>query len=92
MYTRFTPGPDGTYQRRAVESPVPAGRTEAQPAPTPQPQKPAAPDLRTRLTKLLPQELELGDVLVLLISLLLLVESEEDFQGILITAAAYFLL
>lgn len=92
MYTRFTPGPDGSYQRRQVENPTPAHSTPT-PSPAPPAAKlPAGSDLKVRLSKLLPQELELGDVLVLLISLLLLVDAEEDFQNILITAAAYFLL
>lgn len=55
------------------------------------PPKPMPPSLKNRLAKLLPKGMELGDVLVLLIALLLLIESEEDMQTILITAAAFFL-
>lgn len=97
MYSRFTPGPDGTYQRKQVNTPKPkppAKPPEPTKALAPPPHKAEAPqpNLWARLTQLLPQELELGDVLVLLISLLLLVDAEEDFQTVLITAAAFFLL
>lgn len=93
MYSRFTPGPDGSYQRRQV----PTQRPSAPPAPKPTPSVETElaknqPDLRARLRQLLPQELELGDVLVLLVALLLLVDAEEDYQSILITLAAFFLL
>lgn len=92
MYSRFTLGPDGSYQRKQVPGPSsPAPKPEAPPN-LPAKSEPAAATLRSRLTQLLPQELELGDVLVLLVTLLLLVDAEEDFQSILITAAAYFLM
>ncbi len=101
MYSRFTPGPDGSYQRKQVGSakapPKPSTKSK-EPSPAPPPPSPPVKvtnppaSLRSRLTQLLPQEMELGDVLVLLISLLLLVDAEEDFQTILITAAAFFLL
>ena len=45
-----------------------------------------------RLNTLLPGNLELGDVLVLLIALLLLIDGEEDAQTLLIAMAAFFLL
>ena len=89
MYSRFIPGPDGVYQRRRMDAPPP-------PAP------PAAPEqlqpvqqasgLKQRLNALLPGDLELGDVLVVLIALLLLIDGEEDTQTLLIAMAAFFLL
>ena len=87
MYSRFTPGPDGTYQRRQIE--------EAAPRPEPPPLPPAPlrqHGLRRQLNDLLPGNLELGDILVLLIALLLLIDAEEDLQTILIAAAAFFFL
>lgn len=50
------------------------------------------PGLKQKLSSVLPGSLDLGDVLVLLIALLLLIDAEEDLQTILITAAAFFLL
>lgn len=87
MYSRFTPGPDGVYQRHTVSMPPvspPAVTAQAVPAP------PAG--VKQRLNSLLPGSLELGDLLVLLIALLLLIDAEEDMQTILIAMAAFFLL
>ena len=88
MYSRFTPGPDGVYQRRSVAVPPPP-----EPPRVPEPVKPVpSPSLKQRLNTLLPGNLELGDVLVLLIALLLLIDGEEDTQTLLIAMAAFFLL
>ena len=87
MYSRFTPGPNGVFQRRQVE--------EAAPHPEPPPMAPVPvrqQGLRRQLNDLLPGSMELGDLLVLLIALLLLIDAEEDLQTILIAAAAFFLL
>ena len=90
MYSRYIPGPDGVYRRQNLN------QTPAPPPTHPAPPVPAAatqpPGLRQRLGKLLPGSLELGDVLVLLIALLLLVDAEEDLQTILLTATAFFLM
>ena len=48
--------------------------------------------VKQRLNALLPGNMELGDVLVLLIALLLLIDGEEDTQTLLIAMAAFFLL
>ena len=88
MYSRFTPGPDGVYQRRQVV----VQPAEPLPAPEPVPRPASPPSLKQRVNALLPASMELGDVLVLLIALLLLIDSEEDMQTILIALAAFFLL
>ena len=90
MYSRFTPGPDGVYQRRQVNLPPPA--PPQAPERLPQPAVSQPPSLKQRVNAILPGDLELGDVLVLLIALLLLIDSEEDTQTILIALAAFFLL
>ena len=89
MYSRFTPGPDGVYQRRQVYAPPSAPTAEPKQA---QSAVPAPPSLKQRLNAILPGNLELGDVLVLLIALLLLIDGEEDTQTLLIAMAAFFLL
>ena len=90
MYSRFTPGPDGVYHRRPIAVPPPP-EAPAAPEPPP-PDRPPALNLKQRLNALLPGKLELGDVLVLLIALLLLIDGEEDAQTLLIAMAAFFLL
>ena len=87
MYSRFTPGPDGVYQRRQVSAPPPVPPVPAESVLPPQP-----PSLKQRLNARLPGSFELGDVLVLLIALLLLIDAEEDMQTVLIALAAFFLL
>ena len=87
MYTRYVPGPDGAYR------PTPVAQESAPPKPAPPPPPaPQAANLKQWLTQLLPKGMETGDLLVLLIALLLLVDGEEDAQTILITTAAFFLL
>ena len=94
MYSRFTPGPDGVYRRQSIASP-PAPPQE--PPQTPQISAPPAPpaptpSLKQRISALLPGDLDVGDVLVLLVGILLLIDAEEDLQTILITLAAFFFL
>ena len=48
--------------------------------------------LKQRIRSILPGDLDLGDVLVLLIALLLMIDEEADLQTILIAAAAFFLM
>lgn len=97
MYSRYIPGPDGVYQRKNMERAPAAQDLRAPPSPpVPTPgaitasRSPAG--LKQRLSARLPGKMELGDVLVLLIALLLLIDAEEDLQPILITAAAFFFL
>lgn len=85
MYSRFTPGPNGIYQRQQIQT----AKAVTPPPPTaPQP-KTEQVSLKQRIRALLPKGLEMGDILVVLIALLLLLDGEEDMQTILITAAAF---
>ena len=86
MYSRYIPGPDGVYRRQRME---PA----AQPLPPPQAQAVVSShDIKQQLRERLPGNLELGDLLVLLIALLLLIDEDADLQTVLLTAAAFFFL
>ena len=94
MYSRFTPGPDGIHRRQSIAvspAPPPAPPQVAQLTPVPAEAAPA-PSLRQRISALLPGDLELGDVLVLLVGILLLIDAEEDLQTLLIALAAFFLI
>ncbi len=88
MYSRFTPGPNGVYQRKQI----PTAKPVSPPPPAASPPKQEPLSLKQRIRELLPKGLELGDVLVILIALLLLIDGEEDMQTILITAAAFLFL
>ena len=85
MYSRFTPGPNGVYQRKQIST---AKAVSPPPPAVPQPKQEQL-SLKQRIKELLPKGLELGDVLVVLIALLLILDGEEDMQTILITAAAF---
>ena len=98
MYNRYIPGQNGVYQRQIVP--------ESKPEPKLEPVQSSAPISEFRQTKssgrtshpfsfsrLLPQTLETGDLLVLLILLLILVDGEtEDPLPILLMIAAFMFL
>lgn len=88
MYSRFTPGPNGVYQRQQI----PTAKAVSPPPQAIMQPKQEQLSLKQRIRELLPKGLELGDVLVVLIALLLLLDNEEDMQTILITAAAFLFL
>lgn len=96
MYNRYIPGTGGVYERRIVEEPKkqpPCPAVKEEPAPEPPencstpPQKPCRPAAPGR-------GLDLGDLLVLAVILLMMLDSdgEEDLTAVLITAAAFLLL
>ena len=106
MYNRYIPNPDGSFDRRAVQSPqnqpklVPESPpvTMQQPAP-PQPENKVPPAQlhlpRTQSTgsflrNLLPKEFDTGDLLVVLLFLLIASECEEEKPNALLTLALYF--
>lgn len=84
MASALPPNPPKASPPKNIVPPQPCGG-----APSP---KPMPPSLKNRLMRLLPKGMELGDLLVLLIAVVLLIESDEDMQTILITVAAFFLL
>ena len=117
MYNRYTPSPDGTFERTVVPDAPPKPQPAAQeavraeiplqqpPPPAPKPpelsapappkiSKPSVPHLPDRpLRRVLPQGIDIGDLLMLLILLLLLVETDEDDSlTLLLTIAAVMLL
>ncbi len=93
MYSRYTPGPDGAYRRQSILNPPAPVQPPPEEPKSLAPARAAAPvSLKQRLGNLLPGDMELGDLLVLLVAVLLLIDAEEDLQTVLITLAAFFLL
>ena len=102
MYNRYVPNAQGSFDRQRAGTP----RSEPKPIP-PQPSSPATqsaiqsvcrpkepckPSMRQKGAVFhLPDRLDTGDLLVLLILLLLLQEGDEDPLPLLITLAAFFL-
>lgn len=98
MYNRYIPGPGGVYQRQTVQEPE--KRREPEPCPEPPPpcpdraeEKPCPAQGRQNasfLRRFLPPGLDLGDLLLLCIVLLLLMDCEEDdTMTVLLTIAAF---
>ena len=95
MYNRYIPSSDGTYQRKIVQSSTEVPKAEKPPAKaeqvaaTIQPSCPA-PNQKSKLS--FPQ-LDTGDILVLLILLLILIEGEDaDPLSVLITLGVFLFL
>ena len=96
VYNRYIPQPDGTYLRVDVQPQQTTAAPEPQPAaPCAQP-LPPAPCARPEggfLSRLLPRGADTGDLLVIAILLLLLVDSDaDDPLPVLLALAAFILL
>ena len=96
VYNRYIPQPDGTYLRMDVQPQQTTATPEPQPAaPCAQP-LPPAPCARPEggfLSRLLPRGADTGDLLVIAILLLLLVDSDtDDPLPVILTLAAFILL
>lgn len=93
MYNRYIPGQDGAYRRECVEEPCPSPPSRIPSAPQDCAQEPPPhprPEAEKQQSLL---GMDLGDLLLLCILFLILLDSEdEDPLPLLITAAAFFLL
>lgn len=95
MYNRYVPGSNGIYERRIVEdSPL---RPQAPAAPPPEPQEPAPPvcsnPVHTAPRQSPMANLDLGDLLLLCIVLLLLLDAQdEDMLTVIVTVVAFLFL
>ena len=97
MYQRYIANPDGTFRKTVVDEPVcapPPPRPElACPPERPRPPEPGCPPKPLSLRGLLPETLDVGDLLLALILLLLYLDSEdEDPKSLLIILAVCFFL
>ena len=96
VYNRYIPQPDGRYLRMDVQPPQETPVQPIQSEPSCAPPPPAAPPCNAGggfLSRLLPRGTDTGDLLVIAILLLLLVDSEaDDPLPVLLTLAAFILL
>ena len=97
VYNRYIPGTDGVYRRIPVscaqaESASPPKPPEREPPPLPPKPEPEPCCLPGPLQRVLPQNLDTGDLLIGLILLLLLLDGDEQDSPTLLLAAAAFLL
>lgn len=103
MYNRYIPQPDGTYRKNRIEDPAPPPRPAKmhfdEPPPPPPPcnddPKPKPPPCRQGinagdfLRRLLPKNMDTGDLLVIILLLLMAGDSTEDKNNALLTLALY---
>ena len=103
MYNRYIPQPDGSYRRDPVEDrpkPQPEPCREEPPCPPPPPPcppEPPRPEPRCQqnsgagdfLRRLLPQNLDTGDLIVILLLLLMAGDCPDDRNAALLTLAIY---
>lgn len=91
MYNRYIPGNNGVYQRQVVEDSHPEPPCPAPPEPCESPSEPRSPSPGCQSQNFL-AGLDLGDVLLLCVILLLLLDADQDdMLSLLITAAAFIL-
>ena len=90
MYNRYIPRQDGSYQKNRVEAPPPPPPEIPRDVPSTPPQKsgPASSFLR----QLLPQNLDTGDLMIILLLLLMAGDCEENKNNWLLTLALYLFL
>lgn len=91
MYNRYIPSADGTYSRKVIPSPQ-KEQQKQEPMPSAK-QEPQSKPRATPQRSFPQQQLDTGDILVLLILLLVLTEGEDsDPLSILVTLAAFLLM
>lgn len=106
MYNRYIPREDGSYQRSRMQEHSPPHRPEPQqprPTPPPPPPEPVPPPHTPQhhtsplgaadfLRKLLPKNLDIGDLLVIILLLLMASDGKEDNNNALLTLAIYLMI
>ena len=94
VYNRYIPQPDGRYLRMDVQPPQDApAQPSTQAPPCAPPAHPCEPPRGGFSSRLLPRGRDTGDLLVIAILLLLLVDSDaDDPLPVLLTLAAFILL
>ena len=102
MYNRYIPQPDGSHRRNRVPEPPcpPPEDPPCGPPPKPvpprgstRPPRPKEPEsIPGFLRRLLPKDLDTGDLLIILLLLVMAGDCEEDKNNALLTLALYFLL
>lgn len=105
MYNRYIPQPDGSYRRDRIQDPAPHHRPQPRPTPPPPPDskpepKPDMPkvtvppcrqntDAGDFLRRLLPRNIDTGDLMVILLLLLMAGDSADDKNTALLTLVLY---
>jgi hypothetical protein len=100
LYNRYIPQADGSYQRNRIHDSTPGG-PEPKPEIPPCAPAPDSPQLKCDFTgshssiqsflkRLIPTDLDTGDLLIILLLLLMAGDKEDSMQTALLTLALYF--
>lgn len=94
MYNRYIPQQDGTYQKNRIStSPPPVAVTPSPPpCDTPRPSPPPPEGAFSFLKQLIPQNLDTGDLLIIILLLLMAGDGKENKNSWLLTLALYLFL
>lgn len=106
MYNRYIPQADGSYRRNRVSDPTRPKYEKPEcppPPPAPEPECPPEPPVHTPppcpgrsagdfLRRLLPKDLDTGDLLVIILLLLMAGDKQESNSTALLTLALYLFL
>lgn len=96
MYNRYIPQQDGTYQKNRIPSSPPPQPPPPKPPPEPcyhpNPPMPQPEGAFTFLKQLLPQNLDTGDLMIILLLLLMAGDGKENKNSWLLTLALYLFL
>ena len=94
MYNRYIPQPDGSHRRHTMPQSQPQHHQQPvqTPNPQPQPQHATPPVLKAGdfLRRLIPKDLDTGDLLVIILLLLMSGDCQEEKNSALLTLALYF--
>lgn len=100
MYNRYIPKADGTYQKNRIDTPPPPRppQPDCPPPPPEAPHRPPEPPYRHPngagdfLRRLLPKNLDTGDLLIIVLLLLMAGDCEDGNSTWLLTLALYLFL
>lgn len=104
MYNRYSPQPDGSYRKNTLQdaSPPPSKQENFSPPPkpadsSPLPQYSTPPpkignNIPSFLRRLLPKDMDTGDLFIILLLLLMAGDSQENKTNSILTLALYFLM
>lgn len=97
MYNRYVPQPDGTHRRNTIQTEQSQGRPSPAPVVKAEPignqEQPPSPPAAFRagdfLRRLIPKDLDTGDLLIIVLLLLMSADCQEEKNTALLTLALY---
>ena len=102
MYNRYSPQPDGSFRKNTLQDKSPSPKHDNPPPPkpaeyTPPPLNPTSSpkignSIPSFLHRLLPKDMDTGDLFIILLLLLMAGDNQENKTHSILTLALYFLM